>query len=81
MDIELFEDTYGNILYNTTAIDEEIEKFYITKFSDKGIKQNYVNKHKVRMALGQITLNEFNKALHNISEKSLSWDRLPIGVI
>jgi hypothetical protein len=33
------------------------------------------------MALNQITLNEFNDALHNVSEKALSWDRLPIGVI
>jgi len=47
MDIEIFEKINGNILYNTADINDEIEKFYITKFSDKGTKQNYVNKHKV----------------------------------
>ncbi len=32
-------------------------------------------------ALNLITIEEFNSALLNVSEKALSWDRLPIGVI
>ena len=41
----------------------------------------YIDKSKVKIALNQITREEFNDALQDISEKALTWDRLPIRVL
>ena len=67
MDINLLEDNEvdgeGGILYETSLIDDKIEKFYINKFSDDGRKVSYVDKHKVQKALDLISIEEFHDAM------------------
>ena len=44
MDINIFENEDGHLIFDNKSIIKKIEKFYTNKFSDKGSKEIYIHK-------------------------------------
>ena len=51
MDIDIFEKEDGLLIFDNDKIMNELEKFYINKFSDKDSKNIYIDKKLVKKAL------------------------------
>ena len=72
MDIVSFENEDGLLIFDNDQIVNELEKFYIKKFSDQDTKKIYVDKELVKKALEQISPEDFFDALQEVSPKGLS---------